>query len=855
MRPPDGPRRALFLIALAVGLPTGAASAQENRPSSLARYFPRKDLVAYVEFDGIDAHAEAWKKTAAARLLRETPAGSMLATVAEQVLDAALPPGVEGVPDGKEAAAVVGQMFRSGFAFAINRDPANPAAKPSCIGLVIRGAGSGPTHATLVKSIKAAGIETTIGAVEKPGGRKVSVLGNLAPDGPGALTWWSEKDDLVVAVLRASHADAMIAVLDGKEPDAVGHPGRLELAGTADGFEPVGLAFLDLGALPPLPQEAVIFGLDGLKRVDFRWGFQGEALMTVSRFLAPAPRSGVLAMFDQPTFDPKSLPPLPSGVGSFTVASVDLLRLYDQIAAIARASEPRSPDRFALDAESFRAATGRRLREDVLGRIGPRVVFADVPTPTFVTASTVDNFARGLARVPRTSLLVEIPDRAKFEGDLEALAAWANARFPIPKDPKAGDRPAPALVRRLKGDVPGYEVALSPTYLPLPAGFRPSIVLGDRYAAIGTSPDVALRALRPDPAAADPLARTLAGLPIDLTILSVADTRNSPLPEVLANIPAMIQWWVFTFQQGVMPDGGTVIVPGVPPVQVPAQTPGARPPFRLRLDPDQIPTPEEIRPYLFPGTYSMSVDAQGFRIVTRESMPSWNPIAIAPLAVAAALPAYQDWRAKAEKERTSVNLRHQGLALKQYHDINNHYPPAAIVDKEGKPLLSWRVAILPHLGQQALFDEFKKDEPWDSPHNKALIGRMPAAFVRPDALAPEGETYYRGLSGPGAFFDPGEKEGVSLATIMDGTSNTLAIVEARESVPWTRPDTEISAVPVRPIGGPNGLLTRLGGHTPGGFQALFADGSVRFIRETVGLDVLEAIVTRAGGEVISADSL
>ena len=99
--------------------------------------------------------------------------------------------------------------------------------------------------------------------------------------------------------------------------------------------------------------------------------------------------------------------------------------------------------------------------------------------------------------------------------------------------------------------------------------------------------------------------------------------------------------------------------------------------------------------------------------------------------------------------------------------------------------------ILPFLEQQALFDEFKLDEPWDSPHNKALLERMPSVFAIPNAPAGPKKTVYRGISGKRTIFDPTVPKGVALASITDGTSNTIGVVEARKAVPWTEPDSEI----------------------------------------------------------------
>jgi hypothetical protein len=165
--------------------------------------------------------------------------------------------------------------------------------------------------------------------------------------------------------------------------------------------------------------------------------------------------------------------------------------------------------------------------------------------------------------------------------------------------------------------------------------------------------------------------------------------------------------------------------------------------------------------------------------------------------------------------------------------------------------LSWRVAILPFIEQQELYNEFKLDEPWDSEHNKPLIARMPETFSIPASKAEPGKTYYRGFSGEHTFFDPSVPEGVRLESVVDGTSNTLGVVEAKSAVLWTKPDEEL---PFDAAKDPAPLIELLGGHFPGGFNAVMLDGAVRFIKASLNPIVLKALITRDGGEVISADS-
>ena len=108
-----------------------------------------------------------------------------------------------------------------------------------------------------------------------------------------------------------------------------------------------------------------------------------------------------------------------------------------------------------------------------------------------------------------------------------------------------------------------------------------------------------------------------------------------------------------------------------------------------------------------------------------------------------------------------------------------------------------------------------------------------------------GTTTYRVFVGKGAFFE--KDQGTAIANITDGTSNTLMVVEATEAVPWTRPDSDL---PFDPDAKPS--LCGAGSPHPGGFNAAMADGSVRFIKNTIAVQVFKALITRAGGEVINA---
>ena len=160
-------------------------------------------------------------------------------------------------------------------------------------------------------------------------------------------------------------------------------------------------------------------------------------------------------------------------------------------------------------------------------------------------------------------------------------------------------------------------------------------------------------------------------------------------------------------------------------------------------------------------------------------------------------------------------------------DSHNGRFPADIVDKDGKALLSWRVQLLPYLEQKQLYDQFKLDEPWDSEHNKKLVAKIPAIFVPPAQKSAAGTTTYLGPLGDGYLFRPKAKEGLKIADITDGTSNTIMIVEVADgsAVEWTKPGdwTPDAKEPAK----------ALVGHYPEGFIAAFCDGSVRLLAKSI----------------------
>ena len=201
-------------------------------------------------------------------------------------------------------------------------------------------------------------------------------------------------------------------------------------------------------------------------------------------------------------------------------------------------------------------------------------------------------------------------------------------------------------------------------------------------------------------------------------------------------------------------------------------------------------------------------------------------------------------RNASQKTRSANNLRQIAIAMHNYSDQTNHFPAWAIHSKDGKPLLSWRVALLPCLEHDELYRQFRLNESWDSPHNLKLLEKMPRVYAGSDLLPPgakANETYYQVFVGKGAAFEGAT--GLRIASdFPDGTSNTLLVVEAGAPVPWTKP-ADLAYDPKKP-------LPKLGGLFAEGFNAAMVDGAIHFLHGPIEDQILRNLITRNDGQSI-----
>lgn len=220
----------------------------------------------------------------------------------------------------------------------------------------------------------------------------------------------------------------------------------------------------------------------------------------------------------------------------------------------------------------------------------------------------------------------------------------------------------------------------------------------------------------------------------------------------------------------------------------------------------------------------------------RPASAALSALLLAVLVVAAPVPKDKPKEEPAtDEQRKEVqnNLKQIVLAMHNYHDANGKWPADTAT-------LSWRVLLLPYLEEEALYKEFDQAEAWDGKTNKKLIEKCPKVFAPTRVKAEKGETFYRGFAGSGAFPAGGNLR--LPASFTDGTSYTIAVIDAGEPVIWSKPGTDLDPDAKE--------FPKLGRMTDGVFYCGMCDGSVRAVKREFDVDEMKKFVSRAGGEVV-----
>ena len=193
------------------------------------------------------------------------------------------------------------------------------------------------------------------------------------------------------------------------------------------------------------------------------------------------------------------------------------------------------------------------------------------------------------------------------------------------------------------------------------------------------------------------------------------------------------------------------------------------------------------------------------------------------------------------------NLKRIARALNAYAADYGTYPPPVTRDAAGTPMHSWRVLILPYLGEKRLYEAYDFNKPWNAPENSSLQGRIPGVYVSPASTKAGvvGESSYMLITGPRTLFPPARP--ISRSAIGDGAENTLLVVETNNAtLPWLDPsDLDVTILPAS-----IGLLGGIGGSHAGGATVAFADGEARWLPSDTTKSVIDSLITPNGGEAV-----
>ena len=292
------------------------------------------------------------------------------------------------------------------------------------------------------------------------------------------IRWWYEKADFVLSIAPGEADIPIIEALEGKIPSALKHPTYSRLENLEAGAQPVGRLFVDLSAFPPLPPQAHELGLDGVERVEARWGIQDKGIVVTLGVNAPRPRRGILMLFDQPPIKPGTSVVAADADEGYTLMSIDPTKTADAILALVRHDDPDAAGRIDHFAVRFQERSGLSLRNDLLAKLGPQMALL---LPAGRGGGSMISF---WFHPPDFVLVAELKDARGFSAKLDRLVEFANRELKaagalVRPQPGQPSRPGTefAEFRRLKAPEQGYVLAVPPSVLPTPAGLRPTVII------------------------------------------------------------------------------------------------------------------------------------------------------------------------------------------------------------------------------------------------------------------------------------------------------------------------------------------------------------------------------------------
>jgi len=544
---------------------------------------------------------------------------------------------------------------------------------------------------------------------------------------------------------------------------------------------------LDASGLANVTSLASVTGLDGE-------GYLGRSLIAFD-----GEPGGVLAALTNGSLAPEDLEPIPSDATVALAARLDLSAVLEAVLSAAEVVEPRASAEILEGLQELHDELGIDVRGDVLGSLGDTWRIYNSPS-------------EGGLVITGLTAVVQVEDAPRLAAVHAKLIAMAKKEFRQDADDASSRSPRIEQFEFQDREIYFFnardnDFPVAPAWCltddqlivaPFPQNIKSYLLRDSDHESLATVPEVA-ELFTPE------------GGPIAMAYCDTAKLFELIYPLV----PMAAQAIMSELQR----EGIDVNV-------------------------SILPSATAIGKHLRPGVMTVRRNGTGIELTNRQTIPGGNIGTTVPMAMGLLLPAVGSARGAARRATSMNKMKQIAIAMHVHHEAHGQFPPAYSTDENGKPLLSWRVHILPFIEERGLYEQFHLDEPWDSDHNKTLIPLMPQDYKRPGGNAGPGMTNYLTVRGEKTVF-PG-KEKVSISDITDGSSNTIMAVEVADyaAVTWTSPedyeyDEDFPA---------SDLL----GTRPEGFIAAYCDGSVRLIGNGGDSDWLKAHFTRNGGEVVDS---
>ncbi len=796
----------IMLLGGGVGLPLGMPPGPED--PVLSRIAPAECLF-YLSWSGMAAPDPA-SKNQTEQLLAEPEVRRFISELDERITDSLR----RETKNDRQAEAVIDEVHKVVIAV-LTSPTAMYVSKLDVAGREpnVRGGALvnlGDRAAEIKEAL--AKIETIAQGAEgaKPAAEEAKWHTIPLPDGQALQ--WAVKNKYLILGLGEGEADAIYGRAS-QEPPAWLADARKKL--TVE--RTASVTYLNVGAIlkmaaPAMGREgAAVLEALGLGKVQYVasvTGLEGPDCVTRTLVAVDGQPSGVLSIFSAEPLTKEHLAAIPADATLAAAARFDLAKAYQRFLEIAGRIDPRAREELSGGMGMIEEKVGFSIAKDVFEAVGE--VWRVYNSP-----------GEGGLVVTGLTAVVDLRDRDKLikaNAKLVLAAMAAGAAGSVTGEGRF--RRDPRILQFKHGQNTVFFLSVPDAEFP----FAPAWCITDKQLVVALFPQNVKAFLDRAPGA-----KTLAD---DPAAAAAFDGGQGPMALGYTNTPELFKLVypiVNIFAQMIC---GQLQREGID------------------VDVSILPSAASILPHLRPSTTKVVKTPAGVMVESRTTLPMSGGLVMgwtAPFWLFArpsgpirleSLPTPQN--------QSANNLKQILLAFHNYHATFNGFPAASGPRKEGQPPVSWRVLILPYIEQQALYEQYRFDEAWDSENNKRLLDKMPDVFRAPGSkAAAKGMTNYLAVVGEGYALSPAKP--TRLAEFTDGTSNTIMVVEAADAkaVPWTRP-ADFTPDKKDPAAGLVGLRT-------GGFMAALADGSVHFISSSLGADTLNALFTRSGGEAVDWD--